>query len=101
MKAVRIHQYGPIEDVALDDVPLPEVGLDEVLVKVEAASVNRLDVKLISGSLHAYFPLKMPYALGTDLSGTVVESGRLSARWKKGDRVIGRLEPGPGERSAV
>jgi NADPH:quinone reductase-like Zn-dependent oxidoreductase len=96
MKAVRIHQYGPVEDVALDDVPFPEVGLDEVLVKVEAASVNPLDVKLVSGSLHVYFPLKMPYAVGTDLSGTVVESGRLSARWKKGDRVIGRLEPGPG-----
>lgn len=96
MKVVRIHQYGPIEDAVLDDVPLPELELDEVLVKVEAASVNPLDVKLISGSLHAYFPLKMPCAVGTDLSGTVVESGRLSARWKKGDRVIGRLEPGPG-----
>jgi NADPH:quinone reductase-like Zn-dependent oxidoreductase len=96
MKVVRIHQYGPIEDVVLDDVPLPELGLDEVLVKVEAAGVNPLDVKLISGSLHAYFPLRMPYAVGTDLSGTVVDSGRLAARWKKGDKVIGRLEPGPG-----
>jgi len=40
-----------------------------------------------------YFPLKMPYSVGTDLSGTVVSSGRLAARWKKGDKVIGRLEP--------
>lgn len=96
MKAVRIHQYGSI-DVVIDDVPVPEPRLDEALVKVEAASVNPLDVKLISGALHTYFPLKMPYAVGTDLSGTVVESGRLAARWKKGDKVIGRLEPGPGE----
>jgi len=97
MKALRIHQYGSIEDAILDDVPVPEPGLDEVLVKVEAASVNPLDVKLISGTLHAYFPLKLPYAVGTDFSGTVVESGRLAARWKKGDKVIGRLEPSPGK----
>jgi NADPH:quinone reductase-like Zn-dependent oxidoreductase len=96
MKAARVHQYGRIEDVVLDDVSIPEVGLDEVLVQIEAASINPLDVKLISGSLHAYFPLTMPYSVGTDLSGTVVQSGRLAARFKKGDRVIGRLEPGPG-----
>jgi len=96
MKAVRIHQYGTVEDVVLDDVSLPELGLDEVLVKVEAASVNPLDMKLVSGALQDWFPLKMPYSLGTDLSGTVVESGRLAARWKGGDKVIGRLEPGPG-----
>jgi NADPH:quinone reductase-like Zn-dependent oxidoreductase len=96
MKVVRIRQYGSIEDATIDDIPVPEPGLDEVLVKVEAASVNPLDVKLITGSLHAYFPLKMPYAVGTDFSGTVVEAGRLAARWKKDDKVIGRLEPGPG-----
>lgn len=96
MKAARIHRYGRIEDVVLDDVPIPPVGLDEVLVQIVAASVNPLDVKLISGSLLAYFPLNMPYSLGTDLSGTVVQSGPLAARFKKGDRVIGRLEPGPG-----
>ncbi len=96
MKAVRIHTYGNIDNAVLEDMPIPEIGLDEVLVQVEAASVNPLDVKLISGTLQAYFPLKMPYAVGTDLSGTVVSAGPLAVRWKKGDRVIGRLEPGPG-----
>ncbi len=96
MKAIRIHQYGAIEDVVLDEIPIPSVGVDEVLIKVEAASINPLDVKLMSGVLQAYFPLKMPYAVGTDLSGTVVEAGRLAAKWKTGDKVVGRLEPGPG-----
>ncbi len=99
MKALRIHQYGSIEAAVLDDISVPKPCLDEVLVKVEAAGVNPLDVKLITGSLQAYFPLKMPYDLGTDLSGIVVEAGLLAARWKKGDKVIARLEPGPGNGS--
>jgi NADPH:quinone reductase-like Zn-dependent oxidoreductase len=96
MKALRFHNYGEIDSVVLEEIPVPEAGLNEVVVQVDAASVNPLDVKLISGNLHAYFPLNMPYSLGTDLSGTVVSVGPLAVRWKKGDRVIARLEPGPG-----
>lgn len=94
MKAVRIHQYGSIDNAVLEDISVPKIGLDEVLVQVEAASINPLDVKLISGNMQDYFPLTMPYTVGTDLSGTVVEAGLLAARWKQGDRVIARLEPG-------
>lgn len=94
MKAVRIHQYGSIDNAVLEEISAPKIGLDEVLVQVEAASINPLDVKLISGDMKDYFPLTMPYTVGTDLSGTVVEAGLLAARWKQGDRVIARLEPG-------
>lgn len=93
MKAVRIHQYGSIDNAVLEEIPAPKIGLDEVFVQVEAASINPLDVKLISGDMKDYFPLTMPYTVGTDLSGTVVEAGLLAARWKQGDRVIARLEP--------
>lgn len=99
MKAARIHKYGSIEDVVIDDIPVPDPALDEVLVQVDTASVNPLDVKLISGMLHAYFPLKMPYAIGTDFCGTVVSTGPLAVRWKRGNKVFGRLEPGPGHGS--
>jgi NADPH:quinone reductase-like Zn-dependent oxidoreductase len=96
VKQVRIHRYGEIANAIVEEVLVPTIGLDAVLVEIEAASVNPLDVKLIGGNLHAYFPLAMPYALGTDLSGAVVDAGPLAIRWKKGDRVIARLEPGPG-----
>jgi NADPH:quinone reductase-like Zn-dependent oxidoreductase len=96
MKALRVHKYGDINSAVLEEIPVPEVSLNEVLVQVEAASINPLDVKLISGNLQAYFPLDLPYSVGTDLSGTVVSAGPLAVRWKKGDRVISRLEPGPG-----
>jgi NADPH:quinone reductase-like Zn-dependent oxidoreductase len=94
MKAIRIHQYGSIDNAVLEEIPVPKIDLDEVLVQVEAASINPLDVKLISGDMKDYFPLTMPYTVGTDLSGTVVEAGLLAARWKQGDRVVARLEPG-------
>ena len=96
MKAIRIHEYGGMERVVVDEIPTPEIADDEVLIRVAAASVNPLDLKLIGGLIDAYFPLTMPYAVGTDLSGTVVRVGALAQIWKPGDRVIARLEPGPG-----
>jgi NADPH:quinone reductase-like Zn-dependent oxidoreductase len=96
MKCVRIHEYGSLENAVLDEIPVPEIGMTDVLIKIDAASINPLDLKLISGTLQEHFPLSMPYSLGTDLAGTVVEVGSLAIRWKKGDRVFARLEPGPG-----
>lgn len=88
MKTVRIHEYGSIDNVVLEEIPVPKIGLDEVLVQVEAASIKPLDVKLISGNMQDYFPLTMPYTVGTDLSGTIVEAGPLAARWQQGDRLL-------------
>jgi len=50
MKAIRIHQYGSIDNAVLEEIPVPKIGLDEVLVQVEAASINPLDVKFWHGS---------------------------------------------------
>lgn len=93
MKAARIHGYGDLGDVRIEDVPVPEPAADEVLIRVAAASVNPLDIKLVGGGLDAYFPLSFPYALGTDLAGTVERAGKLAARWQPGDRVIARPDP--------
>lgn len=46
MKAVRIHGYGDFGNVVIEDVPTPEFGPDEVLIRVEAASLNPLDLLL-------------------------------------------------------
>ncbi|WP_343717386.1 NADP-dependent oxidoreductase [Inquilinus sp.] len=93
MKAARIHAYGDRGSVAVEEVPVPEVGPDEVLIRVAAASINPLDLKLIGGGLDTYFPLSFPYALGTDLAGIVERAGPLAARWRPGDRVIARPDP--------
>lgn len=67
-----------------------------VLVRVAAAALNPLDVKLQRGQAHAYFPLTFPSAMGTDLAGTVEKTGSLTSRWRKGDRVMARLDPTKG-----
>lgn len=93
MKAARIHAYGGLSGVVIEDVPVPEVGPDEVLIRVTAASLNPLDLKLIGGGLDAHFPLAFPYTLGSDLAGTVERAGPLAARWRPGDAVIARPDP--------
>jgi len=101
MKAAILNRYGGIEHVALQDVDVPEIGPNEVLVRVTSASVNPLDLKLIHGYLKDFFPIPIPYPLGTDLFGTVVKAGSLVANWKPSDQVIGRLEPVPGPGRAL
>ena len=93
MKAARIHAYGTIADILIEDMPDPAPGLDDVLIRVEAAALNPLENKLIAGYLKGFFPLAFPYTLGTDLAGTVVATGRLVATVKPGDRVIARTDP--------
>lgn len=91
MKAVRIHDYG--NDAALEEVPVPEIGADEVLVRVTAVGINPLDLLLQGGKRREVFPLAFPYTPGTDLAGTVERAGVLAARWRPGDRVVARQDP--------
>ncbi len=94
MKAARIHGYGV--DPVMEDVPVPEAGPDQVLVRVKAASLNPLDVKLQSGAMHGFFPLVFPYTLGTDLTGTVERTGSDVTGWQAGDAIVARLDPTSG-----
>ncbi|MBB3133515.1 NADPH:quinone reductase-like Zn-dependent oxidoreductase [Rhizobium pisi] len=96
MRAARIHAYGTIDDIRFEDVREPVIGLDDVLVRVEAAALNPMDNKLMAGYLKDFFPLAFPYTLGTDLAGTVVATGALVAGISPGDKVIARTDPTAG-----
>lgn len=92
MKAARIHAYG--EDPEVEDVPVPEPGPGEVLVRIAAASLNPLDVKLQRGEAHDFFPVAaFPYVLGTDLAGTIESVGPDVTGWSVGDDVLARTDP--------
>ncbi|MGB8131786.1 MAG: NADP-dependent oxidoreductase [Candidatus Angelobacter sp.] len=90
MKAVIAEQYGGVEVLEVnDDLPVPRVGPNGVLVKVHAASVNPVDWKLRQGLLHAVMPVVFPVIWGCDLSGVVTEVGPAVTLFKPGDEVYG------------
>ncbi|WP_218191644.1 MULTISPECIES: NADP-dependent oxidoreductase [unclassified Pseudomonas] len=69
---------------------------DEALVRIEAASVNPLDLKIIAGYMQPVFPIALPYIPGTDFSGVVHSVGEHVKHLKPGDRVFGRSAPTAG-----
>jgi NADPH:quinone reductase-like Zn-dependent oxidoreductase len=93
MKSLRIHQFGNPSLALLEDVPSAEPGPGQVSLRVEAASVNPLDLKMLAGYMQQVFPVSLPYALGTDLAGVVRQVGAGVTQFKAGDRVVGRVEP--------
>src|SRR5579872_6466503 len=90
MKAVRIHEYGGPEVLKYEDVPRPEPGEGDVLVRVHAASVNPVDWKLRAGYMKGFLDYKMPMIPGWDLSGVVEAVAPGVTAWKKGDAVYSR-----------
>src|SRR5579875_2232672 len=89
MKAVVLHAYGDVDQLRYEEVPAPEPGPDEVLVKVAATSVNPIDWKLRSGAAKDRMPLTFPAILGRDVAGTVVKTGENVRSPQPGQQVIG------------
>lgn len=91
MKAVRYREYGDSTVLALEDVPTPQPGPGQVLVKVTATSFNPADAMLRAGYLSEMLPLELPHVPGVDVSGTVVALGTDVTGWTEGARVAGFL----------
>jgi NADPH:quinone reductase-like Zn-dependent oxidoreductase len=89
MKAVRFDKYGGIEVLRVADVPMPETGRGEALVKVKAASINPGEAKIREGVLHARYPATFPSGEGSDLAGIVTKVGAGVVGVATDDEVIG------------
>src|SRR5262245_48547545 len=88
MKAIRIHKFGPTEDVLqYEDVPVPEPKADEVLIKVEAASLNRADLGLRKGN-YRISPDQLPVIPGREFAGAVEKLGPAARGFAVGQRVV-------------
>lgn len=92
MTAARIHEYGDASVIRYDRIPRPSPGPGEVLVQVAATSFNPSEVGLRAGYLRDLLPVTLPYTLGLDLAGTVVEVGAGVDVPAAGDRVVGLVE---------
>lgn len=89
MRAARMHGYE--QPLVLDDVPVPDFGADEVLLKVTAAGMCRTDVQLVDGYFRKYAELTFPVTPGHEIAGEVQKVGSMvpkSAGLQEGDQVV-------------
>lgn len=88
MKALVIHRYGDRSIAGIEDIPVPEPGPDEVLIRVRAVSVNPVDWKVREGKAKIFTGGKFPKVLGLECAGIVEKAGGEIERFKPGDRVV-------------
>jgi NADPH:quinone reductase-like Zn-dependent oxidoreductase len=91
MMAWRVHEFGPPDVMQFEQVPRPEPGSGEVLVKVEAAGVGPWDAWIRAGK--SALPQPLPLIPGSDLSGEIVTVGPAVSDLHPGDRVYGVTNP--------
>jgi len=92
MKAVRFDEYGGVDVLKVVDVPVPEPGPGQVLVRVKAAGINPGEAKIRDGLLHERWPAAFPEGEGSDLAGIVERLGPDVTTVAAGDEVIGWVD---------
>ena len=87
MKAARVLQFGPPSVITIDELPRPEPGPGELLVRAKAAGVGPWDALVRQGKseLHQALPL----ILGSEIAGIVEALGSEVSGFKEGDEVYG------------
>ncbi len=75
MRVIAIDAYGGQERLQLMDLPIPEIGPDDVLIHVRAAGVNPADITFREGRYAQRVPLSFPAIMGSDFAGTVALVG--------------------------
>lgn len=92
MKAAILEKYASDgRELVIKDVPVPEVGDNEVLVNIKAAGVNPLDNMIVRGEVKLIVPYKFPLVMGNEFAGVVEKAGGKVTEFKKGDRVYARM----------
>jgi NADPH:quinone reductase len=70
MRALKFHQTGSLDNLRVEEVPLPTAVAGDVLIQVKAAAINPSDVKNVQGKMHETTVPRIP---GRDFAGTVVK----------------------------
>jgi NADPH:quinone reductase-like Zn-dependent oxidoreductase len=92
MKAVRFDEYGPVAVLDVRDVPVPEPGPGQVLVRVKAAGINPGEAKIRAGALRERWPATFPSGQGSDFAGVVDKLGPDVTTVAIGEDVIGWVD---------
>ncbi|XP_073526260.1 uncharacterized protein [Phyllobates terribilis] len=92
MQAVQYSGYGGgVAGLKHVEVAVPGTKADEVLIKLEATSLNPIDWKIQKGMLRPLYPKKFPVIPGTDIAGEIVQVGSGVTKFKSGDKVVAKL----------
>lgn len=86
MRAMICKEYGPPESLVLGELPRPELGDNDIRIRVHACGVNFPDTLIIEGKYQIKPP--MPFAPGGEVAGEVIEVGAKVKTHKLGDRVM-------------
>ena len=90
MKAIRFHAHGGPEVLKYEDAPEPVVRANDVLVRVKACALNRLDLWVRVGSPNV--PIPLPHIPGSDVSGEIAQIGADVTTVRVGQKGV--LAPG-------
>lgn len=91
MKAIIIEQYGDANQLKeKDDIPVPEIKDNQVLVEMHATSINPIDWKLREGYLQEGVPFEFPIILGWDAAGVIKQVGKNVTSFQVGDEIFAR-----------
>ena len=85
MKAVRLHEFGGLDVLRLEEIDDPVPGPGEVSIRIRASALNHLDVDVRDGI--SRFPVEFPHTLGVEVAGEIEEIGSGVEGWEAGDRV--------------
>jgi NADPH2:quinone reductase len=89
MRTVISHSYGGPQVLEVVEAPTPTPGPTEVLVAVQAAALNPIDLAMRAGAMAAVIGEPFPLGLGWDVAGTVAAVGSGVTRWSVSDEVVG------------
>ena len=93
MKSLMMTKYGDLNtSLEIQEVPLPTIDPNQILIKTHAASFNPLDYKIVRGDFKAIRKIQFPRGIGRDVSGVIEKVGEKVQKLQIGDKVYSRID---------
>ena len=93
MKSLMITKYGELStSLEIQEVPIPSIAPNQILIKTYASSFNPLDYKIVRGDFKAMRKIQFPKGIGRDVSGVIEKVGEKVEKFKAGEKVCSRID---------
>ena len=93
MKSLMITKYGKLStSLEIQEVPIPSIAPNQILIKTYASSFNPLDYKIVRGDFKAMRKIQFPKGIGRDVRGVIEQVGEKVEKFKAGEKVCSRID---------